>query len=229
MKRPETTLFTLMSADGKISSGDTDEMDFERDLKDIKGVGEGLHQYHDIKRRTDLHTLNTGKMMAKLGVNERTDSPEKSPVSFIIIDSAPHLTLQGVEYLAKWAKTLYIATSNREHPANSLELQNVVILDFSAPIDFSDLFACLLLAYDIKKVTIQSGGTLNSTLIRGGFIDHLSIVVAPVVIGGKTTPTLIDGESIHSQSDLQELKALTLVKTETLKDSYLHLRYDVAK
>lgn len=229
MKRPETTLFMLMSADGKISTGDTDEMDFDRDLKQIAGIEEGLEQYYELERKTDLHSLNTGRVMAKIGVNIRTDEPEKSPVSFILIDNRPHLTLQGVDYLAKWAKTLYIATSNREHPANKTDHKNVVILDFSAPIDFSDLFACLLLAYDIKKVTIQSGGTLNSALVRGGFIDHLSIVVAPLVIGGKTTPTLIDGESLRSQSDLHHMKVLKLVKCEQLRNSYLHLRYDLLK
>ena len=44
MDRPVTTLFMLMSVDGKISTGSTDEMDMDRDFPKISGVKEGLHQ-----------------------------------------------------------------------------------------------------------------------------------------------------------------------------------------
>ena len=42
MKRPETTLFMLMSVDGKISTGDTDIMDVDKDFPTITGLREGL-------------------------------------------------------------------------------------------------------------------------------------------------------------------------------------------
>ena len=45
MNRPITTLFMLMSVDGKISTGETDELDFDKDLPNIIGVKEGLQQY----------------------------------------------------------------------------------------------------------------------------------------------------------------------------------------
>ena len=43
MGRPITTLFMLMSVDGKISTGATDELDFDQDFPRIEGVREGLH------------------------------------------------------------------------------------------------------------------------------------------------------------------------------------------
>ena len=45
MDRPITTLFMLMSVDGKISTGATDDLDVDKDFPKIKGVNEGLHQY----------------------------------------------------------------------------------------------------------------------------------------------------------------------------------------
>lgn len=42
MDRPVTTLFMLMSVDGKISTGATDNLDLDRDLPKIAGVQEGL-------------------------------------------------------------------------------------------------------------------------------------------------------------------------------------------
>lgn len=38
MDRPVTTLFMLMSVDGKISTGATDEFDVDRDFPKIPGV-----------------------------------------------------------------------------------------------------------------------------------------------------------------------------------------------
>lgn len=53
MERPITTLFMLMSVDGKISTGATDELDVDKDFPKIAGVSEGLHQYYEIEQTTD--------------------------------------------------------------------------------------------------------------------------------------------------------------------------------
>jgi 2,5-diamino-6-(ribosylamino)-4(3H)-pyrimidinone 5'-phosphate reductase len=45
MSLPVTTLYMLMSLDGKISTGASDERDFDKDLPRITGVSEGLGQY----------------------------------------------------------------------------------------------------------------------------------------------------------------------------------------
>lgn len=78
MDRPITTLFMLMSVDGKISPGATDELYFDKDLPQIPGVREGLQQYYDIEQTTDLWSLNSGRVQAKMGVNEK-----KLPVGII--------------------------------------------------------------------------------------------------------------------------------------------------
>ena len=55
----------------------------------------------------------------------------------------------------------------------------------------------------------------------------MDIVVAPVLIGGKDTATLIDGESLCCKSDLDKLRALKLIECKELNDSYIRLRYKV--
>lgn len=227
MERPTTTLFMLISVDGKISTGDTDVLDFDRDLPNVAGVKEGLYQYYELEKQTDDCSFNTGRVMAKIGVNKRKTAPEKIPVDFVIVDNQPHLTKKGVEYLSKWARTVYLVTNNPQHPAYACELDNVRTVGFEGEINFVSLFKRLKSEYGIERITVQSGGTLNAKLIREGLIDHLSIVVVPVVVGGASTPTLVDGESIHTLGDLYNLKALKLVSCTPLKHSYIHLRYDL--
>ena len=95
-KRPITTLFLLESLDGKISSGNTDELDADKDWCKIDGVKEGLHQYYEIESTTDYFSLNTGRVMAKIGVNDRKEYHNKVEVKFVIVDNKPHLNENGI-------------------------------------------------------------------------------------------------------------------------------------
>ena len=76
MNRPITTLFMLMSLDGKISTGENDSLDFDSDLPNGSGVKEGLHQYYEIEQSTDLWSFNTGRVQAKTGANQKEISPD---------------------------------------------------------------------------------------------------------------------------------------------------------
>ena len=90
MDRPITTLFMLVSVDGKISTGATDVLDVDQDYACMDGVKEGLHQYYEIEQTTDLWSLNTGRVQTKLGVNEK-EMPPKTPVSFVLKTKSPNL------------------------------------------------------------------------------------------------------------------------------------------
>lgn len=106
IKRPETTLFLLVSVDGKISTGDKDEMDIDSDFPKVPGVSSGLGQYYELEKHTDLFSLNSGRVFEKIGINAKADTPAKTPVTFIVIDSEPHLKESGLRYLAAKAKSL---------------------------------------------------------------------------------------------------------------------------
>lgn len=222
MNRPITTLFMLMSVDGKISTGAADELDVDSDFPLIDGVKEGLYQYYKLEKMTDLWSFNTGRVLAKLGANYK-DFPNKSPVSFVILDNN-HLTEQGVRYLCAWSKKLILLTQNKLHPALNLNEDNLSIIKQDA-LNLKEALHVLKQDYGCDRLTIQSGGTLNGIFLRNKLIDYVEIVVAPILIGGKDTPTLIDGDSITTIEDLKLLGPLKLEVCETLEDSYIKLKY----
>ena len=224
MDRPVTTLFMLMSVDGKISTGASDDLDVDKDFPRIAGVREGLHQYYEIEQTTDLWTLNSGRVQAKIGVNTK-EMPNKTPVSFAIIDNR-HLNGDGVRYLCALSKELVLITSNREHPAFSTEENNIHII-YQEKLSAKDALARLKSEYGCERLTIQTGGTLNGLFLREKLFDYVDIVVAPVLIGGKDTATLIDGRSLLSKQELSGLGALKLQECVVLQNSYLRLRYQV--
>lgn len=228
MNRPITTLFMLTSVDGKISTGSNDALDVDKDFPKIKGIKEGLEQYYKIEKTTDLHSLNSGKVLAKVGANKPQKNLTKLPVSFLIIDNKPHLDETGVDNFLKKSKKLYIITTNKAHPAfQRKDADNLEIIYYKKGIDFEDLFKKLKQKFGINRITIQTGGTLNAVFLRKKLIDKISIVVAPALVGGKDTPSLVDGESLSSINELSNIKALKLISAEKLKRSYLLLKYVV--
>ncbi len=224
MNRPITTLFMLMSVDGKISTGATDDLDVDKDFPIIAGVSEGLHQYYEIEQTTDLWTLNSGRVQAKIGVNTK-ETPKRTSVSFVIIDNR-HLNENGIRYLCALSKKFVLITTNANHPAFNMEADHFHII-YQKELSLKNALIKLKSEYGCERITIQTGGTLNGLFLREKLFDYIDIVVAPVLIGGKDTSTLIDGKSLFSQRELSTLGVLKLQKCVILKNSYLRLRYEV--
>lgn len=222
--RPVTTLFMLMSVDGKISTGETDSLDFDRDLPHIAGVKEGLPQYYVIEQSTDLWSLNSGRVQAKMGVNEQ-EPPAKTPVSFVLMDNT-HLTERGIRYFCARAQQLVLVTSNPCHPAFLVKKENLHIL-YQEPPNLSRMLEILKTDYACERITIQTGGTLNGLFLREKLFDYVDIVLAPLLVGGNGTATLIDGESLRTADQLSKLGVLELESVMPLDASYIRLRYKV--
>ncbi len=230
MNRPITTLFMLESLDGKISIGNSDNLDVDKDFPKINGVKEGLHQYYEIECTTDYYSLNTGKVMQKIGVNDKKEYHEKVDINFVIIDNKPHLNENGIDYLCNWVNKLFLVTTNKDHIAHSLKekYSNLEIL-FYDQLHLEKMLDDLYEKYNVDKITIQSGGSMNGMFVRDNLIDYVNVVIAPILIGGKEVPTLVDGDSISNESELDKLRALELIECNQLNDSYIQLKYKVRK
>ena len=226
MDRPITTLFMLMSVDGKISTGATDDLDVDKDFPQIAGVSEGLHQYYEIEQTTDLWTFNSGRVQAKIGVNTKK-MPNRTPVSFVVIDNN-HLNENGIRYFCALSKMFVLITSNAKHPAFNIKEGNFHII-YQKELSLKDALIKLKSEYGCERITIQTGGTLNGLFLREKLFDYVDIVVAPVLIGGKDTSTLVDGQSLLSQEELSKLGVLKLQECVVLENSYLRLRYEVIR
>ena len=224
MDRPITTLFMLMSVDGKISTGSNDEMDFDQDFPRVDGIKEGLHQYYEIEQTTDLWSFNTGRVQEKMGANQK-EMPAKTTVSFVLLDNH-HLTEHGVRYFCARSKQAVIITSNPEHPAFQVDEENLHII-YQKKTSIKDALVRLKEEYGCERLTVQSGGTVNGLFLREKLFDYVDIVVAPALVGGRETSTLIDGKSLTSTEELSDLGILKLEDCSVLEDSYIRLRYQV--
>ena len=225
MNRPETTLFLLMSLDGKISTGDSDKWDVDKDIPNLKGdPSSGLHQYYEEEMETALWSLNSGRVLAKVGANNPKPTPDKIPVTFAVIDNT-HLKEQAIHHFCHKGKALIIVTANPSHPSIKLQSKysNLKVLTYQGRLN-PEWMLNQFGRMGCKEITIQTGGTLNEVFLRHHLIDKVNIMMYPCLVGGKDTSTLVDGHGIRSLDDIGILK-LTLCKP--LKNSYVQLKYDV--
>lgn len=70
---------------------------------------------------------------------------------------------------------------------------------------------------------------MNRLFLREKLFDYVDVVVAPVLVGGKETASLIDGRSILSENELSELGVLKLIDCTILNNSYIRVRYQVIR
>lgn len=163
MNRPTTTMFMLMSLDGKISTGSTDDRDVDRDFPKIDGVKEGLYQYYQLEKTTDLWSFNTGRVQAKLGVNSKA-FPDKTQMSFVLLDNT-HLTEHGVRYFCELSKQFVLITSNMNHPAFGVFEDNLHVIAQKS-LSLREAFERLYNECDCERLTLQAGGTVNELFLR---------------------------------------------------------------
>lgn len=151
--------------------------------------------------------------------------PEKTPVSFVLLDNT-HMTEHGVQYFCARSKEFVLITTNKTHPAFNIKADNLHII-YQENLSLEDALIELKKNHGCERITIQSGGTVNGMFLREKIFDYVDIVVAPVLIGGKEASTLVDGVALTKENELDKLGVLSLIGCDVLENSYIRLRYKV--
>lgn len=217
---PIVTLFALTSVDGKICTGPSDYFDFDIDLSKVSGVNNGLQQYYDIEKQTDVWALTTGVTQAKMH-RLKGDDHMRIPVNLVVVDSN-HLTREDRDWLNQRYERVIFAIPNQ---AYCRDLSQEVLCYGSS---LQNLMEILRSKYGCTSITAGVGGTMAWSLLQEGCVDYVRLVMAPIIVGGKGTPSLVDGAGLTSVSDLSRLTTLVLQKVVTLDYGYLDLHYSVS-
>lgn len=119
--------------------------------------------------------------------------------------------------VARSTPSEYLAYLRREHVC--------YLVTGEARVDLNMALERMRVDLGIECVVADGGGELNGALLRGGLVDQLEIVVLPLAIGGKGTPSLFDGRLLGPD----ELPtALELTATRVTDDGAIWLSYEVA-
>jgi 2,5-diamino-6-(ribosylamino)-4(3H)-pyrimidinone 5'-phosphate reductase len=204
--RPYTIINAAMSADGKLStsrrrqvriSGTEDFARVDRMRADCDGILVGIGTVH-----ADDPSLTVKSSILR---EERiAQGKHENPIR-IVLDSHAETPLTA-DILKKGEGGRIIAVTEEADPEKVQALREYaeVIICGRERVDLH----CLL--HEIKKrgverLMVEGGGTVIWSFISEGLFDELNVYLGALIIGGKTAPTLADGEGFTEESRFPRL------------------------
>jgi len=135
------------------------------------------------------------------------DGTRRTPSARIIVDS--RLRTQPGARIFSFQGRVIIATSRAapEERIRRLEGLAEIVVCGDEKVDLKKLVH-ILPKMGIRRVLVEGGGNLNWGMLEAGVVDEVSVAIAPIIIGGRETTTLVEGEGVRT---LEEAFRLELV------------------
>jgi len=73
-------------------------------------------------------------------------------------------------------------------------------------INFRVALCWLRAKWGVKRLLCEGGGELNAALFRAGLVDELHLTICPKIFGGRSAPTIADGDGFTKLVDAAGLK-----------------------
>ena len=221
-ERPFVFINAAMSADGKIAttlrkqtrisgSLDFDRMDELRASSDAVMVGIGT-----VLSDNPSLTVKSKERREK----RRRDGEDENPVR-IVVDSTAR-TPPDADIFKKGEGKRIIAISENA-PAEKVKqlAKNAEILLCGEKSGDLEKLLCELIARGLNRLMVEGGATLKWGVLSSGRVDEIFTFIGNIIIGGRTAPTLVDGEGFIS-----DFCKLSLISCERLEDGVL-IRWEV--
>ena len=198
MKRPHVIVNCAMSADGKIALPTRKQLRISCE--------EDIERMYRLRNDCDAVLVGVNTILSddpKLTVKEKYVKQSRQPIRIILDVNCK--TPEDSLVVDQSAKTMIVTGKKCNKKFGS----NVEIVqcdtDENGIIVLKKLLE-LLYERGIKKLMVEGGSTVIWSFLKQKLADELYVYVAPMIIGGKNTPTLAGGEGIKGVGDLISLK-----------------------
>lgn len=95
-----------------------------------------------------------------------------------------------------------------------------------ARVDLRRALEILYAEYGIRTLRVDSGGALNGALLRAGLVDEVSLLIAPLLVGGESPQSIFVAPDVVSP---EQAIPLRLSHFEQVEAGRLWLRYQVLR
>ncbi len=195
MQKPFVFVNVAASLDGKISDEGRRQLRISCD--------EDLRIVDELRAESDAIMVGIGTVLAddpRLTVKSRElrkrrleEGKDENPLR-VVIDSRCRVPIDS-KVLNDETKTLVaVSKAADEERVKRVSQRADVVVFGEKKVDLRRLLEYLF-SKGVRKVMVEGGGTLISSLISGGLVDEMRVYFAPMVIGGAESPTICDGKS----------------------------------
>ena len=177
------------------------------------------------------HELRRGVDAILVGVNTvRADDPSLTvrvarrlrrrdrPLR-VIVDSRLRTPLSSRCLASPSSPTTVIATTERavkkQAPYRRRGVDLIVMPPVQGRVPLTRLLQGLLLRYQVQSVLIEGGGEILASAFEERRVDRLVWVVAPIIIGGRASPSSVAGRGIQRLAEAIRLKDLRVRRLGT--------------
>lgn len=220
--RPHVTIVCATSLDGKLSTASRDPVRFTsredrarlhalEDSSDAILVGAGTI------RAEDPPLLPTAGRRAARVACGLAPAPLRA-----IVTGSLELPLGRALSEARESPVHVFARRTPGPSAAALEASGVHVHALDEPFTLARVLETLA-RLGVRTLVAEGGGELNASLLEEGLVDELKLTLCPVLIGGKTAPTLFDGAGLPAGS----LRHARLVRQSLSASGELFLDYQI--
>ncbi|TMW71003.1 RibD family protein [Alteribacter natronophilus] len=224
MTRPEIVVNVFSSADGKITTAPGRNVS-EWTAAGVDGEAhDAAHRLYDDLGCDGLISGSETLMVYGshwVDLEKAVYEPQKSK-AYIVFDGKGRINWHQTEGL------IVVTKENvSEDYIRQLEEKNISYIQAGSG-DFIDLPAALEKLYEkgFRRLGISGGGGVNGAFLRAGLIDEISLVLAPVAVGGNTTPSIFDCSDLK---DLEGVTELELLASRPVGRGSVWVHYKVKK
>lgn len=202
--RPFVHLKLAMSLDGRIS--------LENSVSTALSGKESARRVHELRHEHDAILVggNTA-FVDNPSLTDRSGKPRRRRLARVVLDNRLRLPLDST--LVKTAfetPTLVVSNSADEEKIAHLKEKGVDVIGSDAR-DLKSVLAELK-KRDLQSVLVEGGTEIAGSFIDARLVDKLTLIVAPIVIGGHSAPLAIGGSGADSLETALHLKDLKVIK-----------------
>jgi 5-amino-6-(5-phosphoribosylamino)uracil reductase len=219
----QTTLVLGMTADGKITAEDPKaprdpdpvdyaHLEYEVSQADLILVGAGT-----IRAEGGTFTIRDPELLA--GRNVRGQSPQ--PITCVVtrsLEISPDLPFFQQD-VKRWIFTTGNALKHSSSVASLQKRADLIDLG-DTELDWDRAYT-LMAERGIRKVVAVGGGSLSAALLQAGRIDDWWLTIWPIIFGGTTAPSPVEGKGYLPAN----APHLELIETRVIgSEVFLHYR-----
>jgi diaminohydroxyphosphoribosylaminopyrimidine deaminase/5-amino-6-(5-phosphoribosylamino)uracil reductase len=213
--RPFVILKAAASLDGKIATQTGDS-------RWITGESARQHVHH-LRNEVDAVLVGIGTILRDNPMlTTRLGVPDQRDPTRVIVDNLARLPLraQVINRSSTAPTILAVSAMAPRARVEALEREGVQVLMVPGSprrVSLAHLME-VLGKMGFLSVMIEGGAEINASALQEGIVDKLLLFLAPILIGGKSTPTAVGGEGIQT---LRQAKRLRDVRIERFGEDIL--------
>jgi diaminohydroxyphosphoribosylaminopyrimidine deaminase/5-amino-6-(5-phosphoribosylamino)uracil reductase len=207
-KRPFVHLKLAMSLDGRIS--------LNRSVSTALSGGEALKRVHELRHEHDAILIGANTAIVdNPSLTDRSGKRRRRPLVRIVLDNSLRLPKDHkLAATAKEAPTL-VFTSNID-PVDTMPLIDAgvqVVPVAGGPRNLEEVLQELY-RREIQSVLVEGGSEVAGAFIDAKLVDKITLIVAPIIVGGKDAPIAVGGKGVTCLQDACRLRDLTVTQLD---------------